>query len=658
MWLLVLGGCLFNHDYLDWVYTQLEDDDLDGFREIDGDCDDRNADVHPDVDEVCDGIDNDCSGDTDGDALDIRPWYQDRDQDGYGIAAVTRLSCEPVPTYATQDGDCNDEDAAVHPDAEVVCGEAGDVDCDGVEEDLDQDHDGSPWCDDCNDYDPSVNPQKIERCNEEDDDCDGQVDEEGALLSIWYPDVDGDDYGNTVAGLESCERPAGYYTLQGGDCNDDEYEINPDAMEVCNNGIDDNCNQQVDSCLLPLDLESTASFIGTADFAIGQDPALNDLVNAGDLDGDGDDELAFVKSGQVVIQAAPFVRVEQPVESAAHVSVTSSASDFGLLVVPVGDLDEDGREEVAISSPFDGQGSVYLIGGEQGELQAEDLRMLTGPTTDSLFGFGILTGALLDPDQRHMLISTGSIAENRSTTYALSLPLAENPNMEEVLQTEAGEGMMGAVSYVLDANGDGQDDLATLPFFWNTQGSQVTLPDMRIYFGPVLRNRAADVDVQITAAAASAIGGVQVVVADASGDGLSDLWFIDGSNAYLVQANQSGVASDLKLAAVIGHSEDQVIDSLVAEDINGDQQADLFVGYPRSERGGWAGLYYGPFSGTLDSHSYQAAVVGAADSWTGRWLAVGMFDVSPALDLAVATPGVEETWSAETTRVDIYGDRL
>ena len=44
------------------------DDDLDGYTEAEGDCDDDDADVRPGLPDVCDGIDNDCDDDVDEDA--------------------------------------------------------------------------------------------------------------------------------------------------------------------------------------------------------------------------------------------------------------------------------------------------------------------------------------------------------------------------------------------------------------------------------------------------------------------------------------------------------------------------------------------------------------------------------------------------------------
>ena len=46
------------------------------------DCDDNDASVSPSAQELCDGLDNNCDGLTDGaDALDAETYYQDRDGD-------------------------------------------------------------------------------------------------------------------------------------------------------------------------------------------------------------------------------------------------------------------------------------------------------------------------------------------------------------------------------------------------------------------------------------------------------------------------------------------------------------------------------------------------------------------------------------------------
>ncbi|MCS6990618.1 MAG: MopE-related protein, partial [Chitinophagales bacterium] len=63
--------------------------------------------------------------------------------------------------------------------------------------------------------------------------------------SAWYADVDGDTYGDPATVVVACTAPAGYVS-NNQDCDDTNPAINPAAAEVCANGIDDNCNGQVD----------------------------------------------------------------------------------------------------------------------------------------------------------------------------------------------------------------------------------------------------------------------------------------------------------------------------------------------------------------------------------------------------------------------------
>ncbi|MGM5482789.1 MAG: hypothetical protein ACQESF_04975, partial [Nanobdellota archaeon] len=64
-------------------------------------------------------------------------------------------------------------------------------------------------------------------------------------LSRYYKDNDGDDYGNELEYIEACEAPSGYVP-NSDDCNDDNGKINLGVDEVCDNGIDDNCNGLID----------------------------------------------------------------------------------------------------------------------------------------------------------------------------------------------------------------------------------------------------------------------------------------------------------------------------------------------------------------------------------------------------------------------------
>ena len=60
----------------------------------------------------------------------------------------------------------------------------------------------------------------------------------------FYRDADNDGYGNATNTIQACTAPLGY-TTDDTDCNDNNNTIHPGATEICN-GVDDNCNGEVD----------------------------------------------------------------------------------------------------------------------------------------------------------------------------------------------------------------------------------------------------------------------------------------------------------------------------------------------------------------------------------------------------------------------------
>ena len=121
--------------------------------------------------------------------------------------------------------DCDDRDRATHPGAEDVCGDARDQDCDGVDAPCDHDGDGVPEVDDCNDWVATVWPGADEICGDGvDQDCDG----DDALCMDDPRDIDGD-------GHEAVE-------VGGDDCRDTDRAMHPGALDVCEDGIDQDCD--------------------------------------------------------------------------------------------------------------------------------------------------------------------------------------------------------------------------------------------------------------------------------------------------------------------------------------------------------------------------------------------------------------------------------
>ena len=164
------------------------------------DCNDNNASINPGATELCNGIDDNCDGQID-EGCNTTTWYADNDGDNYGDITNSTVSQTQPVGYVADSTDCNDNNAA-------------------------------------------INPGATELCNGIDDNCDGQIDE-GCNTTTWYADNDGDNYGDITNSTVSQTQPVGY-VADSTDCNDNNAAINPGATEVCGNGIDDNCNGQID----------------------------------------------------------------------------------------------------------------------------------------------------------------------------------------------------------------------------------------------------------------------------------------------------------------------------------------------------------------------------------------------------------------------------
>ncbi|HNA56702.1 MAG TPA: FG-GAP-like repeat-containing protein, partial [Chitinophagales bacterium] len=77
----------------------------------------------------------------------------------------------------------------------------------------------------------------------------------------FFADADGDGYGDDATLVNSCNAPLGYVSI-GGDCDDDNASVHPGATEICN-GIDDNCNGNIDE---GFELSITIAALGATTF--------------------------------------------------------------------------------------------------------------------------------------------------------------------------------------------------------------------------------------------------------------------------------------------------------------------------------------------------------------------------------------------------------
>jgi hypothetical protein len=199
-----------------------------GYVSNSGDCNDGSAAVHPGAAEVCNDVDDNCSGVID-EGVKIT-FYADSDGDTFGNSADVIQACTAPLGYVSNNGDCNDANAAVKPGASEVC-------------------------------------------NNLDDNCSGAIDE--GVKITYYADGDSDGYGSATVSTQACSAPVGYVS-NNTDCNDASAAVKPGASELCNS-IDDNCNGIVDDGAV----SATVTPAGTVSICSGSNTVLQANTGSG-----------------------------------------------------------------------------------------------------------------------------------------------------------------------------------------------------------------------------------------------------------------------------------------------------------------------------------------------------------------------------------------
>ncbi|MEC8380261.1 MAG: putative metal-binding motif-containing protein, partial [Myxococcota bacterium] len=293
------------------------------------DCNDSQALAWSDAEEICDGVDNNCSGD-ESDATDILNWYADIDSDGYGDPNVSVESCVQPSGYVDNMNDCNDSQALAWTGQVEVC-DGVDNNCSGDETDAtdiltwyadtDSDGYGDPNAsvescvqpsgyvdntDDCNDSQILAWTGQIEVCDGVDNNCSGDESDATDILT-WYADSDTDSYGDPNMSVESCVQPSGYVDNMD-DCNDLDNTIllcptddsdgdgilasqdcnDNDALDLDCDGFPDNINcdgtsttdQDCDGAVLGDDCDDSNPYVG--DMTTDQD--CDGLLSTEDCD--------------------------------------------------------------------------------------------------------------------------------------------------------------------------------------------------------------------------------------------------------------------------------------------------------------------------------------------------------------------------------------
>jgi hypothetical protein len=720
------------------------DCDGDGYTEDDGDCDDQGDDVHPDADEDCDGIDQDCDGaldedfDGDGDGypdgandecagnlaadqldcddldVDINPGVEEvcgDDADNDCDGAVDENVDEDGDGHSTCDGDCDDGDPAVFPGADEVCN-GEDDDCDGdVDDGLpvenyfpDGDGDGfgaegsTPLEDcqapsdhadndgDCDDTDPSVHPGATEECDGEDDDCDGQIDD-GLPTSWYFPDDDGDGYGASGGGVDDCAPPPGY-VVNDTDCDDSEGAVNPGQAEICDDGIDNNCNGIADGIADGCGLQGSIP-LSTADAKLmgeGSDDAAGiSAASAGDVNGDGLDDILvgayqYISGGpgKAYLVLGPVTGIASLAAADAVLVGENIYERAGAAVAGGGDVNGDGLDDILIGATHvnNWDGAAYLVQGPITgvvPLAAADAK-IPGEEGGQV-GASLALGDLDDDGHADLVVGANEEFGDYGAVYIVNGPASgviATPSANARYHAATDSDHLGiSVSAGGDVNNDGRADLLMGARFAGLQSAGTVYLDYGPHTGI---ESVATANASFLGESGQSYTGQSVaIVQDVNGDGFDDLLIgaphsdaggaLAGA-AYLVHGPAAG---DQNLATadarMIGEAPDHRAGFSVASagDVDGDGLGDLLVGATGYDVGGpyrgAAYLVYGPAAGDLDLSLADAKLEGeAAEDAAGYAVAsAGDLDGDGYDDLLITAPSHDGAGSNAGAAYVIYG---
>ncbi|MCP4807195.1 MAG: hypothetical protein GY913_26280 [Proteobacteria bacterium] len=634
-----------------------------GFLEDSTDCNDLDASANPAGVEVCDDVDNDCDGAVDADDDDVDAstggtYYVDGDGDGYGDPQQTVEACGTPDGHADNGDDCNDTDADVSPETIWY----SDVDGDGygaetfTEASCEQPSGYTADATDCDDLDAAINPAADEVCDLADNDCDGLTDDDDDSVDVsgyvtYYADGDADGYGLDDTTVIQCNAPSGYADLAG-DCDDSLEDVNPGEVEVCADGLDNDCSGDAPECGI-----AAGSYTSTdADYTLTGDNSSDYMgrsVATADLDGDGTDELiggAYGNddNGSGAGQVAVWYGVTSSGSAAdtadALISGESSSSSLGYAVANAGDIDGDGTDDLLLGAYAKGSyaGSAYLVYGSASALTDASVGDVGveyfGAGTSDYLGYGVAgLGDINDDGFADFALGAYGDDDNGSYSgsvwihYGSASALSGGGTGSADAQLYGG-GSSGYVGFytsfdgVGDIDGDGIDDAA----FGSYYNANSYYGGVYLYYGSTSAMSgsaavATNADASFSGSGIYDYFGRTVTGGDLTGDGYSDLiaWeYYGGSDTGAVfvfegSTSVSGsysASSDATYTWTGGASYDYFGRSLAVADINGDGDDDLIVGAGGEDTGGsTAGatyIIYGPMTTGGDHSTTDVQIYG------------------------------------------------
>ena len=341
---------------------------------------------------------------------------------------------------------------------------------------------------DCDDDNPDIGPGATEVCDGVDNDCDELIDAEDddVVDAIeGHPDIDGDGYGDDSTTILTCDLAD--LSDVGGDCNDLDASMNPGAMEVCGDGLDNDCDGTSGACKWTGDTPiSSADYVS---YGTGVEDETAQSLAGGDLNGDGYDDLVIgsafsdgdeTNSGAVYIIDGPLEETVGTVDTQAYAMIEGlgANSETGFAIA-VSDFNVDDATDLSIGAPVKNisgiganTGEVYIFfGGITGDTDTDAADVvISGASPGYRFGDRITAGGDLDGDGlADTLITSIEDSTYDSDAGAVDIfmgaaePWTSSMSVDDSdtkITANDNDLMFGyAIEYVGDVNGDGRDDV-------------------------------------------------------------------------------------------------------------------------------------------------------------------------------------------------------
>jgi hypothetical protein len=320
-------------------------------------------------------------------------------------------------------------------------------------------------------------------------------------VSVLYLDADGDGYGDTSHAIDVISEASGYVTVPG-DCNDTDPYVYPGAPDICDDGIDQNCDGCDSKCFLypyametetvysslPVNFSQNYTVLASIDFSdltSEFDPSsmwgLFTFQTFGDLNNDGIEDTILSPSflnlltdgdnlDQLDISAETVFLIS---ENKLYNKNSKTIQDTIIRVMPragvVADFNNDGLNDYYGAShgwdepPFPGEQNILLLSNPDGTLSDVSFTHLPviddfshGAAAADIDGDGDLDIFLVNNAQADSYFLLNDGLGNFTKDDSLSRISA---SLIQYLYVNSGTNAEYSTPVFSDVNGDGHPDM-------------------------------------------------------------------------------------------------------------------------------------------------------------------------------------------------------